>query len=352
MSSNIIHLTNPSLDHSDSSNIKSRLYVLARTISQTATCLNILASTLKQENKSYKWCNTAAECFYYTTYKILQFASLDYYSDGSGEQGAIHQLSNTIYNRYYDIYTKNHQQNPALNYCIDRIQDRDIKQYEHFVASWAITMVTEIFNDVKKKQGQPGWIFTSEQTDPDSKKRPDFVVEKMKFDEGEGEYITIPWICMEYKRFGGEPTYKALHQLIKTMNKKLFEQSFEGVLTIYLVIVAGLDISFWEIDFEAIGGRQPEYDVEHIWGCRSLTQSAPKEAIEENKEPPYTTKKDNIPQSVKKLVTRKVPETADNVLKEAEEYETQAIWNIAQMDHKKPIFDIFNYMAEYPPRGF
>lgn len=113
------------------------------------------------------------------------------------------------------------------------------------------------------------------------------------------------------KKLGGEAPYKALHQITTAVKAKLKEERNSDVLTIYLVVVVGTRISFWEMDIEAIDRRQPEQDVSSLWGCRSLLQSAAKYGgVYENKEPPYTTDKNNIPKGVKKLfIRRKVKKT-------------------------------------------
>lgn len=340
----------PQLEQTNSSNIRSRLFTLANAICQITMCMEVLGDALQQQEKPNEWCNAAVLNFYYAAHKVFQTAAYD----NENEQQRlmllrpILQQSKFAYEKFLEISLRNYRQNFALNYCITRLQDTEIKQYEHFVGSWATTMVTETFNNVKREQGGPNWIFTSEQTDQTSKKRPDFTVEKM-----EDKPEPTPWLYMEYKRFGGKPTYMALNQLSKAVESKLYEDHFEGVFTIYLVVVAGVKISFWEIDYEAVKDKQPERDVEFVWGCRSLTQSAEEEITDDLvKEPPYTIKKNNIPPGVEKLITRQTTTTTNPVLVEAREYETKAVWDITNTDHKEPIFKMFNHMARNKPRPF
>lgn len=54
----------------------------------------------------------------------------------------------------------------------------------------------------------PQWIFTPEQRDEESGKIPDLVLEQVCKDT-DGELYAKPWLCMEFKKLGGNPPYKA-----------------------------------------------------------------------------------------------------------------------------------------------
>lgn len=107
------------------------------------------------------------------------------------------------------------------------------------------------------------------------------------------------------------------------------------------------------MDFEAIDGRQPEQNVNSLWGCRSLLQSGAKyNGVYEHEEPPYSTDKNNIPRGVKKLLVRRDVKKSDPRRDQAEKYETPAIFDFSKPEHKGPIRQIFNHMARCPPIGF
>lgn len=206
--------------------------------------------------------------------------------------------------------------NPPIELSLVRVIDPPTTtRLEHQVASWATTMAIQAFQEVNNDRGLPQWIFTPEQIDEESGKIPDLVLEQV-YKERNGQLHVKPWLCMEFKKLGGNAPYKALHQLTTTVQGKLKEGGVTDVLTIYLVVVVGSKISFWEMDFEAIDGRQPEQDVHSLWGCRSLLQSGVKyDGMDyEYEEPPYSTDNNNIPRGVKKLLVRRIVKKA--ILKE------------------------------------
>ena len=84
-------------------------------------------------------------------------------------------------------------------------------------------------------------------------------------------------------------------------------------------------MEFWEIDFEAIHGGQPEQDVSSLWGCRSLLQSG--------------VKYDGVKKS-------------DHRRSKADTYDTPAIFDYSNPEHKGPIWQMAEHMARYEPRGF
>lgn len=244
--------------------------------------------------------------------------------------------------------------NPPIELSLNRIiRPPTTTNLEHQVASWASTMAIQVFEKVKNDKGLSQWIFTPEQRDEESGKIPDLVLEQV-FQEPDGELYAKPWLCMEFKKLGGAAPYKALHQVATAVKGKLNEITNTDVLTIYLVVVVGTKISFWEMDFEAIDGRQPEQDVHSLWGCRSLLQSGVKyNGVDyEGEEPPYSTDKNNIPRGVKKLLVRRAVKKSDPRRDQAEKYDTPAIFNFSKNEHKGPIREMFEHMARYPPRGF
>jgi hypothetical protein len=273
--------------------------------------------------------------------------------------------SNNAYTKANDMKIKaeelNSQQrqkevldNPPIELSLNRIlRPPTTTNLEHQVASWASTMAIQVFEKVKNDKGLSQWIFTPEQRDEESGKIPDLVLEQV-FQEPDGELYAKPWLCMEFKKLGGAAPYKALHQVATAVKGKLNEITNTDVLTIYLVVVVGTKISFWEMDFEAIDGRQPEQDVHSLWGCRSLLQSGVKyNGVDyEGEEPPYSTDKKNIPRGVKKLLVRRAVKKSDPQRNQAERYDSPAIFNFSKDEHKGPIREMFEHMARYPPRGF
>jgi hypothetical protein len=242
--------------------------------------------------------------------------------------------------------------NPPLELSLKRITHPSTIKLEHHVASWATTMAIQIFQNVKHDQGRSQWIYTPEQRDEQSGKIPDFVLEQARKDE-DGTLHAKPLLHMEYKKLGGDPPYKALHQLATAVIGKL-QESDPQVLTIYLVVVVGRKISFWDMDFEAIKDHEPEQEVKSVWGCRSLLQSGVKYDGNnyEHEEPPYTTDKGNIPTGVKKLFISRYAKKSDPRRDAAETYPTPAILDFSKEEHKGPIKKMFEYMARYEPRGF
>lgn len=77
----------------------------------------------------------------------------------------------------------------------------------------------------------------------------------------------ISWLNIELKKRGGHRTYQA--GLVQSVAPSLNEDYPAR----YLVKVAGIYISFWEIYFETYHGRNNDNpDIQHLWGCRSLLQ--------------------------------------------------------------------------------
>lgn len=128
-------------------------------------------------------------------------------------------------------------------------------------------MAVQAFQEVNKDRDLPQWIFTPEHKDEESGKIPDLVLEPVC--EQTDELYAKPWLCMEFKILGGNPSYKALHQISTAVKGKLDEETVADPLTIYLVVIVGTKFSFWELVFEAIDGRQPEKNIFFLWGCRT-----------------------------------------------------------------------------------
>jgi hypothetical protein len=110
-------------------------------------------------------------------------------------------------------------------------------------------------------------VYTPEQSAGNTKKRPDYTVEALETDEF---FDPFPWLSMEFKKWGGEPTYLALNQLVKTVGPTLKENT-----AVYLQVIAGVYVSYWELDYEFYQNYVQKKDpgkIKHLWGARSLTQ--------------------------------------------------------------------------------
>ena len=191
--------------------------------------------------------------------------------------------------------------NPPLDFSRERIISPPSNlNLEHHVASFITTTAVQVFQEVKDDAGRHQWVFTPEQRDEESKKIPDLIVEQVV--QTRNGLISIPWLFMEFKKKGGDPSYKALSQLVNAVKGKLKDET--AVLTIYLVVVVGTKVSFWEIDFEELGDYRSEEEVESLWGCRSLMQTAVK-YVDDQEEPPYTTGRGNIPKGVTTILNRR-----------------------------------------------
>lgn len=138
-----------------------------------------------------------------------------------------------------------------------------VHNYEHLVASVGITLANNVF---KEKYDDHEWVYTSEQKQED--RIPDYSIEAVY--SPESVLTIIPWLHMEFKRpFDGKRTYEALHQVVHSVIPTMSPEK----PAVYLVVIAGFFISFWELDFEVHHGRNPK-GIRNLWGCRSLMQSS------------------------------------------------------------------------------
>ena len=219
---------------------------------------------------------------------------------------------------------------------------------EHHVASFITTMAIQVFQEVKDDRGRNQWIFTPEQRDEDSGRRPDFTVERI---ERTDKDVGIKgWLCMEFKKHGGLPHYKALRQLVETIEAKVYN---EYCPTIYLVVAVGTQISFWEkeIDWQKHSISPPDTGVPYLWGCRSLMQSRVGSKSNQ-KEPPYTTGRGTIPEHVDVLLQPGNVRDPNTESTEAEGYTIPAILDLTIPEHGVAAIHLFQYMAKYAPREF
>jgi|SRR5919204_1609041 hypothetical protein len=236
----------------------------------------------------------------------------------------------------------------ALNQLLNPHEPGD--HLEHKVASLATTLINHTF-----AQSDPSgnmWIYTPEQKDSITSKKPDYTVERLS-----NGYVT-PYLCAEFKkRTEKDQTYSALKQLRETVSHK-FKENFlnndESVLTIYLLVFSGYRVSFWEMDFEAIHDREPEEPVHNLWGCRSLLQSPNNYGEELINQPPYGQLLNNIPPGVQRVAVE-IPNANNprsSEWNEALKYETPAVWDMSNYNHRLAIMQMLRHMASNRPRGF
>ena len=145
------------------------------------------------------------------------------------------------------VYTaKNNVKTPDIT------EDKE-SYYEHRVGSWACTALKSYFiTNI--------WIITPEKGDPNSKKRPDLVVEKVNTVAGK----RIPYLIMELKSKTGDRFEDALNQTINEIT-----DTMDMTLDAYIVIQKGTRIRF----FEYPNDIDPEKNIlPHFKKCLSIMQ--------------------------------------------------------------------------------
>lgn len=122
---------------------------------------------------------------------------------------------------------------------------------EHTVATLVTTSIMKVFfsNVYSAENTNSIWLITPEQRDEDSNKIPDLGLEKLTL-VGQNP-CRVPYLFCEFKREGKASThYQALFQLIYACRAKLKDFCYNN--NIYLLVVTGTYVSFWEMDIEAI----------------------------------------------------------------------------------------------------
>ena len=141
------------------------------------------------------------------------------------------------------------------------------KHYEHYVSTWAGSMLKSVFSDEK-------YTLSTEVIDPHEKSRPDFLIERLEEvfypKDNKKEEKLVRHVYVELKRVQGDHFFKALHQATKHIRKTI-EEGSEVTKECFVVVQRGLDIGFFEYhsrqdDLEEIG-------IPNFEGCVSLTQS-------------------------------------------------------------------------------
>lgn len=196
--------------------------------------------------------------------------------------------------------------------------------YEHHVGSWALTMLSSVF------QGSL-WILTPEKMDENSKKKPDIVVEKVTALDDSKHYL-----FMELKSTQGDRLEDALAQLVEEI-----EETMEYIIEAYFVVQRGTKIAFFEYHNDV--SNLDEEDIPHFRGCISLTQGYLINEV-------YSTVLANPPQDLENLFhdfDRLKKET--DIREESSLYLEPCVFDLDK--HEQEINFLFHHMANKEPRS-
>jgi len=215
----------------------------------------------------------------------------------------------------------------TLDAAIKRIQyPPEDKDYEHYVASWAFTSIASHFN-----LSQGGWCITPEQSDEETKKRPDIVVEKL--DNGR----LRPHLCVELKKRNSRATFsKALDQLDDSINHRLVrtQRDFDDdVLEVFAMVQIGLEVAFFE--YYIVESDLDDCGIPHLSGFVPLTYNYILNDMESNQ-------LDSIPANLKTLTCSY--KDKDHIT----EMEIPCIYDITK--HQDEVSDVFSTISGFIPR--
>jgi hypothetical protein len=217
------------------------------------------------------------------------------------------------------------------------LENSDESISEHRIASFAVTLVNEVF---LKNTEEYTWVFTPEQTNTETSRKPDYTVEAVEVDISELDLF--PWLHMEFKKIGGERTYKALRQLVDTVGPSLNEKHPAR----YLVVAAGYIFSFWELDYNTYNKRNNGL-INHLWGCRSLLQPSIYRG-DSDFEPGFdpTTIKDTRPICEDSIGG---PQPRNNDWIEAQRYTHNVLFDLRIEEHCNLIVKLMEHIAKRRP---
>ena len=217
------------------------------------------------------------------------------------------------------------------------------KSYEHHVATWACTKLKEEFSSNI-------WTITPEQTDPNTNKKPDLIVEKailVPAAQNSPERVrTKIHLCLELKKTGGDRMEKALVQLCEaipeTIDTKGNTPGDEGQFEVFAVVQCGLNIAFFE--YHQDQSNLDEEDIPHFRGCVSLTEGYKLNGV-------YQCLMEQLPQGMKPLYHDygRLKKEEDDLQKEAKKYTTLCVFHLET--HKQEVHKLFQHMARNDPRS-
>lgn len=147
----------------------------------------------------------------------------------------------------------------ALDFARKRINnppllDNKPKPFEHYVGSWACTMLSMVFAGEE-------WLITPERRDDYSRKKPDLMVQHIS---PAGDASTR--LYMELKK--NDPAIRfeeALNQAVKDV-----VETMEFQIEVFVVVQCGTRIGFFEYHNDQ--DDLDEEGIPHFRGCISLTQ--------------------------------------------------------------------------------
>lgn len=197
----------------------------------------------------------------------------------------------------------------------------------------------------KDKDDDPEWIYTSEQRQSGNR-IPDYSVEAIFYALSSEEII--PWMHLEFKRPDGDRTFQALDQLVKTVIPTMSAEK----PAVYLVVVAGFFVSFWEFDYEVHHGRNPK-GIENLWGCRSLLQASP--YIGDDDAPVIPNVTPDYPKDIAQICNESPgggKEPGSTIWLEATGYLADALFDLRIPRHRTLIEEMMKYVSHRKPAAF
>ena len=228
---------------------------------------------------------------------------------------------------------------PSLMSAKNRIQNPpEQKPYEHHVASWACTMLMAVFSG-------RNWIVTPERQDPNTRKKPDLIV------EGVNSQMKSPELrlLMELKAVNGDGLEKVLAQTVdpNVLAETVQDMGAEtGQYEFYVVVQRGTKIAFFEYHSD-IDSMEEEIVIPNFMGCISLTQNydTTKNVLQDMPEDlgPLFEDSGRKQKQLKKKKDQEVRELARN-------YTEPCVFDLEK--HEEYINFLFNYMAKEKPRSW
>lgn len=213
-------------------------------------------------------------------------------------------------------------------------------KYEHHVGTWACTKLKEVFS-------HGDWAITSEQTDPNTKKKPDFTVEKAiqaaPLQSIHGPTVILKLhLAMELKK-EGQRIEDALVQLCESLEETIDTKgnTHDGEFQVFAVVQSGLDIGFFEFHMDQT--ILDEENIPHFRGCVSLTEDYIINRVSLVPMPHKPNDLQNLFFNHHNL-KKNTPIRSD-----AKKYTTPCIFNLEK--HQQEVHYLFQYMEKNEPRS-
>jgi hypothetical protein len=226
-------------------------------------------------------------------------------------------------------HAKNRMKTPTL--VMKKKGGWEEKFYEHYVASWACTILKKVFIGDE-------WIITPEKQDPSSGKRPDLTVEKTSQPSTHSpqDLESNYHLLMELKSSTGDRFEEALVQLVGEAAETLEEQ-----IEVYVVVQRGTKIGFFEYHNDV--SNLDEENIAHFRGCVSLTQDY---KIQGNDTRVLLNKPNDLELLFHNYNNLR---TQNEIRQEAADYNIPCVFDLDK--HEQEINFLFNHMVNNPPRS-